>query len=211
MESSPEWQNRRIQVGLNKLEEGWDAVCDAIDCLNELSFPRELERRARNGLATLRSAVDWLEDTDHFERAHQALDDAGRRVRLNFGCHVDFDPVKGYSQTCPVALAHNRVGMSVGCIVEEAECSICRQDPEDCDHITGKQYGDEICVRVITKADLFEVSLVGRPQLPDARLTSISILRQELENSLGPEFQYGMTVTCDRCLQDCDGVSEFED
>jgi len=204
-------QNPRIQVGLKKLAEGSTAVHNAINSLDDLSFPGEAERRARKGLATLRSAVDWLEDTDAFERAHLALDDAGRQVRLKFGCHLDFEPGKGYSQTCPVALAHTRVGSSFGGIVEEVECSICQRDPEDCDHITGEQYDDQWCYRQITKVDLFEVSLVSRPLQPDARLTSVSIPRKRLADSLGPTFRYGMRVSCDLCLQECDGMSELND
>jgi hypothetical protein len=127
-------------VGLDKLVEGARLVHQAVAPTPGFSLPGELERRAREGLAVLRSAVDWLEDTEHFDSAHRALDEAGRQVRTSFGCHLTFDGAKGYSRTCPVALAHSRVGMSAGCIVEEAQCSICKRDPEDCDHITGQRY-----------------------------------------------------------------------
>jgi hypothetical protein len=196
-------------VGLDKLEAGLRLVGESVAPAPGFSLPGELERRAREGLALLRSAVDWLEDTEHFDNAHRAIDHAGREVRSRFGCHLTFERAKGYSQTCPVALAHSRVGMSAGFIVEEAECSICELDPEDCDHITGQRYGDEVCVRVITKASLLEVSLVSRPNQPDARVHSISLARTELESELGPSFRYGMPVSCDRCLGECVGMTEL--
>lgn len=199
----------RTRVGLEKLETGSRLVAEAVVPSPAFSLPGELEKKARDGLAVLRSAVDWLEDTEHFDRAHRALDQAGRQVRSSFGCHLTFERAKGYSQACPVALAHSRVGMSAGFIVEEAECSICKRDPEDCEHITGQRYGDEGCVRVITRASLLEVSLVSRPNQPDARIHSMSLSRSELETALGPLFRYGMPVSCDRCLAECGGMTEL--
>ena len=38
---------------------------------------RSDEGQAREALATLRSAMDWREDTPGFEEAHKALDHAG--------------------------------------------------------------------------------------------------------------------------------------
>ena len=195
-----------VQWGQQKLQEGSLTVQEAIELLDAVHLPGEPERRARKGLGILRSAVDWLEDSDQFDHAHKVLDDAGRRVRTTFGCNLNFEPGKGYSQTCPVALAHNRVGCSTGFIIEESECSICGEDPEDCDHISGQFYGDEVCGRLITEADLMEVSLVSRPRQPDARIQSVSITREDLERELGSEFRYGMPVSCDKCLRECNGM-----
>ncbi len=198
----------RIEIGQGKLDEGCAKARHALSQLESLHLPGEPERQARKGLALLRSAMDWLEDTKDFERAHERLDDAGRQVRTSFGCHLSFEAASGYSQECPVALAHNRVGMSAGFIVDAAECSICRQDPEDCDHITGQRYGDETCVRVVTQAKLLEVSLVARPKQPEARIQSVAISRNELQRALGAEFRFGVPVSCDRCLQACEGLTE---
>lgn len=195
-----------VQKGKHKLQEGSRTVQEAIELLDAAHSPGEPERRARRGLGILRSAVDWLEDSDQFDHAHKVLDDAGRRVRTTFGCNLKFEPDEGYSQTCPVALAHTRVGCSTGFIIEESECSICGEDPEDCDHISGQLYGDEVCARLITEADLMEVSLVSRPRQPDARIQSVSITRDELESELGPEFAFGMPVSCDKCLRECNGM-----
>ncbi len=198
-----------VQRGQQKLQEGSRMVQKAIELLDAVHLPGEPERRARKGLGILRSAVDWLEDSDQFDHAHKVLDDAGRRVRTTFGCNLKFEPDEGYSQTCPVALAHTRVGCSTGFIIEESACSICGEDPEDCDHISGQLYGDEVCGRLITRADLMEVSLVSRPRQPDARIQSVSITRDELESELGPEFTFGMPVSCDKCLRECNGMVEM--
>lgn len=167
------------------------------------------EVHARQALATLRSAMDWLEDTDDFEVAHIELDVAGRIVCSEFGCHLGQDGSE-YWQECPVALAHNRVGMSVGVIVGAVECSICGRDPEECSHVTGRVYDGERCTQVITRADLTEVSLVRRPAFPDARIGRIGIATDELRAQLGPLWQPGMRVRCTRCLEPCEGVTEHD-
>lgn len=166
----------------------------------------EADARAREGLATLRSAMNWLEGTAEFEEAHAVLDEEGRFTRETFGCALEQEE-DGYWVTCPVALAHNRVGMSIGAIVREARCSICLQDPHDCEHIIGEQYDGDRCVRMIIKADLLEVSFVTRPADPDARIHRLSVSTKELRARLGPNWQPGMRVSCDRCLTPCDGLS----
>lgn len=157
---------------------------------------------------TLRSAMNWLEDTDDFEVAHQRLDQAGSYRRANFRdrCLLEFNENSGYEMTCPVALAHNRVGLSPGYIVRAAECSICHVDPEDCGHIAGHTYGGEVCHRILTELDILEVSFVGRPASPDARIDRIAVSYADLRDELGEQFHRGMPVTCDRCLKPCDGV-----
>lgn len=98
--------------------------------------------------------------------------------------------------------------MSIGGIIRGVECSICGLDPEDCEHITGRAYGDEVCHRIITDIDLQEISLVGRPEQPDARVTSVSIDSREIQAALGPAWHPGMPVSCDRCLNGCSGISD---
>lgn len=161
----------------------------------------------RDSLQGFRSAMNWLEDTPAFEVAHQRLDAAGRLAREAFsrGCQVAYRD-GAYFQECPAALAHNRVGLSPGILVRAAECSICRNDPEDCSHITGRVYAGEKCVRVITSAEILEVSLVGRPASPDARFQSVSVPLEDLQERLGAQLSLGTAVTCDLCLSNCTGV-----
>jgi hypothetical protein len=152
--------------------------------------------------------MNWLEDTAQFEVAHQRLDSAGafRREHFPEQCQLAYREGR-YAQECPVALAHNRVGLSPGYIVRAAECSICGQEPEECHHIKGRDYDGKVCHRVITKAEMLELSLVGRPANPDARIDSVGVSEAELRERFGPEFRRGIPVTCDQCLSPCDGVS----
>lgn len=172
-----------------------------------------LHEEHREVLADLRSSMDWLEDTDDFERAHEALDQAGKFAREVYPEGCVFQQHDGsYWVECPVALAHNRIGLSTGFIIYAAECSICGADPEDCPHITGRLYDGEPCVRIITDGRVTDVSYVARPNQPDCRITSLSIPHSVLQEKLGDEFKPGVQVTCDRCLSDCDGVSRaFEE
>jgi hypothetical protein len=153
--------------------------------------------------------MNHLEDTPEFEEAHLALDSAGRLGRTRFpdGCHLEFED-DTYYQCCPVALAHSRVGFSPGFIVKVAECSICRNDPDSCEHITGHVYDGVLCVRVIKDGEIFEVSLVSRPSQPDARIERMSVSHADIRAKLGSRFEPGIPVLCDRCLVDCDGVSD---
>jgi hypothetical protein len=58
---------------------------------------------------------------------------------------------------------------SPGMIVRESECSICKQDYGECDHIKGKPYMGELCVCIIKKAEYRELSLVKNPANKHAR------------------------------------------
>lgn len=168
----------------------------------------DIEPVLRQSLRTLRSAMNWLEDTPYFELAHQRLDAAGRLARetFPFGCSFTFE-YGTYFQECPTALAHSRVGLSVGFLVREEACSICSEDYEDCLHIRGRIYDGKRCLVIIKKADLLEVSLVRRPAYPDARFEKMSVETSSLRARLGDAFEPGIGVTCDRCLSPCAGVT----
>lgn len=92
----------------------------------------EAENKAVESLAAFRSALDWAEDTDRREEMHQKLDTAGRWRRERSTCAVEYSDGK-YWETCPVALGHNRVGLSVGGVAYRA-CSICGIDFTECGH-----------------------------------------------------------------------------
>lgn len=162
----------------------------------------------REAMKALRRAMNWLEDTPDFDLAHHRLDQVGGLARRNQprGCRLVRDGTK-YSMECPVALAHNRVGLSIGYIIKKSSCSVCGADPVDCIHITGEEYGGKSCIRVIEEADLLEVSLVGRPAQPDARIESIGVAHRDIQDVLGDAFTPGVEVICDRCLKPCEGVA----
>jgi len=52
---------------------------------------------------------------------------------------------------------------SVGGIIKKTKCSICELEYEDCDHMKGKFYSGEMCVREIHKMELEEISMVENP------------------------------------------------
>lgn len=171
----------------------------------------DLHDELRNSLHALRGAMNYLDyhDTAGFETAHARLDAAGKLAREEFpdGCQLAYHD-GAYHQECPVALAHNRIGLSVGIKIKTVECSICRSDPDDCDHMRGREYGGQAlaCVHVITEADIMEFSTVGRPAQPDARITSVSVATNKLKRKLGKKFRHGVPVTCDMCLSRCGGI-----
>lgn len=194
---------------------------------------RRADRRAREALGQFASALNWAEDGPFEAEAHERMDAAGRWVRETFGCTVHQEGV-AYSQTCPVALGHNRIGMSVGGYAKRI-CSLCGLDLSECEHLRGRAYlvpggADDlgwcrVCtsrngcdhsdegvyragvVAIITEMRLDEVSVVGKPAHPDARFTNVPMDTAELQDHLGPEWSPRMPVNCDRCLSPCSGLT----
>jgi hypothetical protein len=194
------------------------------------------ERDARAALMEYASALNWAEDSPGEESAHINLDAAGRWVRQTFGCSLAQDGTR-YRQECPVAVGHNRVGLSVGGVAKRI-CSLCGGDLSECEHQRGVAYlvpgGTEdlgwcrVCrekekcdhqpdqqyrvgvVSMIMEMELFEVSLVSKPAHPDARIRSLDVPLAELERRLGSAFVPGMGVSCDRCLSPCGGLTRHD-
>ena len=190
------------------------------------------EREARAGLSLLARSLDWAEDTNFEDDAHQRMDEAGRWVRSVFGCAIEWDGTS-YFETCPVALGHNRIGMSVGGVAVRI-CSLCGEDLSECEHLRGVAYfvpgGAEdlgwcrVClfdadcdhsrdqryrvgvVSIIREMQITEVSLVNKPAHPGARLLRVSVPFTQLQEVLGPELSPGDGVSCDKCLLECDGL-----
>lgn len=189
---------------------GQELLCRGLEQLRlsrGCADPADAEGTARQALGLLRSAMDWLEDTDTFGAAHDELDRAGEYVRRRFGCHFHWDGAQ-YWQACPVALAHTRVGISPAIMEEIIECSICGVDPDYCTHITGEVYGGRRCVHIIKKAEIVEMSFVARPANPDARILRTTISLAALRGKLGAMWEPGIKINCDSCLHPCLGVSD---
>jgi hypothetical protein len=197
--------------------------------------PKEAEGACRSALGVAASALNWLEETEFEEIAHAELDELGRQTRERFrlGCRLDFTAGR-YEHHCPVAIAHKRLGFSISFIAKRKECSICGGDFSECDHLPGRQYAVvatdsedghcSICGRmpcprhivgetyeasagaIIREAEIDEISLVGRPAQPDARLIALPIDTNDLMDALGPGFKVGMRVDCSRCLLPCHGL-----
>jgi hypothetical protein len=115
----------------------WDAR-QAVERPTDPQSLDQAEKNARAALALFARSLDWAEDSDEEEEAHQLMDEAGTWVRKAFGCQLTRSGTK-YSQTCPVALAHNRIGMSIGGTAKRL-CSLCGVDLSECEHIPGTSY-----------------------------------------------------------------------
>lgn len=195
----------------------------------------EAEATARRMLQVAASAFWNAEDSEYEDDTHHELDKYGRWVRENFVCQLTFED-GAYYQRCPVAIAHLKVGMSIGFTAQRI-CSICGDDISECPHRSDTLYevsggigphglcrvcGGSNCnehmpdqtysvppTRIIMEIDnLHEISLVRKPAQPDARLASIPVGVESLRASLGPSFRPGIRVKCDRCLGRCGGIEE---
>ncbi len=62
---------------------------------------------------------------------------------------------------------------SVGGIVKKSHCSICNESFSKCEHMKGKLYFGEICVRVISEMELEEASIVENPANKHCRMLKI--------------------------------------
>jgi hypothetical protein len=198
---------------------------------------KSTERDARQALAAYRASLDWAEDTDLEDESHRLLDEAGRWVRQTFGCCLERDGTQ-YTQACPVALGHNRIGLSVGGRAAKRVCSLCGMDVSECEHLPGTAYlvpggADDlgwcrVCcqpecdhlptesyraslVSIIQEMELDEVSIVAKPAHPEARIQAVSVSVAELRARLGKDFEPGMDVSCDRCLLPCEGLIRHEE
>lgn len=195
----------------------------------------EAEVKAVEALAAYRSALDWAEDTDHREEVHLKLDAAGRWRRDQFRCAVDYSEGK-YWETCPVALGHRRVGLSVGGVACRS-CSICGLDFTECEHDPERTYlvpggtavANYCCIcaapdcsthkthlmyeaspiAIITEMHVDEISLVARPAFKDARIQREELLASELPLVNGRSAPAGAPLTCNKCLSDCGGLIEM--
>lgn len=190
------------------------------------------EDLARQSLLHFARFLDWVEDSERERDAHERMDRAGCWVRTSFGCDTEFKDGT-YWITCPVRIAHTRMGFSIGGTARRV-CSICGLDLSECPHDLHKSYlvpggrgdlewcrvciFDEQCrhsptqqyrvqvVSIIREMDLEEVSIVGKPANPEARILRKSIDTKDLIEALGPDFEVGMPVSCDLCIGECGGL-----
>ena len=63
---------------------------------------------------------------------------------------------------------------SIGIRILRSSCSICGREYDSCDHIKGRAYMGQMCVRVIDKSELLEVSVVTDPANKHCRAISIT-------------------------------------
>jgi hypothetical protein len=225
----------RRSEGLSKLAQARSLAADGQTALAAGNSTAEQE--LRSAVDVHWSAMNWLEDDEGFDTAHDEIHGVGRVLRENFetGCSLGPRDDGSFAHTCPVFLSHKRFGMSVG-MTGNSICSVCYEDASECPHIPGERYeivashepwcnvcGEQNCPNhvvgtrypsemgiVITEAELHEVSIVSRPAQPDARIRTIPIDRTEVEAAIG-QLPDGAYLRCDKCLGPCDGFDSFRD
>jgi hypothetical protein len=192
---------------------------------------------ARRALRLAVDAYNFLEDDPLAEFAHIYAHQVAAFVCGMFGCTFTYED-DVYWDSCTLSLMHNRVGHSMGFTANRV-CSICYSDIEECPHLLDQKYpisaerdddgrctacGASSCphtegetVEVYPKAifgddmELHEISYVGRPRDPLARLTQVEVDKDLVIDLLG-HWPDGNTVYCYRCLQRCSGIKRnFED
>ena len=80
--------------------------------------------------------------------------------------HIEFEPANSYVERLEgyeKLLFPKMFFLSVSGIIKKNNCSICREPYSKCDHIKGRLYNGELCVREITEMVLEEASLVDVP------------------------------------------------
>jgi hypothetical protein len=106
------------------------------------------------------------------------LVDAQRDARDALRVHLIGERLVGYIQhldLLEIILFPRQMFSSVGMIVSEAVCSICGEEYGECNHLKGKAYMGEMCVRIIKHiASLEEVSIVDNPANKHCRITSFT-------------------------------------
>jgi hypothetical protein len=167
---------------------------------------------------------------------HRFMHKIGRWTRRNLGCELEFTG-SGYKLRCPIAIAHKRIGFSIGFTAQRI-CSLCDQDLSECEHVQHRLYWTRggpgamgpcrVCMQdscrhrsdrlyparvisIVKNVDnVREISLVRRPANPEARMTELpETSSSEFAKKFGPRFKPGMTLSCDRCLGECQGFDEL--
>lgn len=105
------------------------------------------------------------------------LVDAQNSIRVAVRAHCSsstFDIYVGHLHALERILFPPQLFFSVGFVVVRAECSICEEEYDECDHIKGKAYMGRICSRRIKEAQLQEVSIVDEPANKLCRILSFT-------------------------------------
>jgi len=116
---------------------------------------------------------------DRVDEAWDYLVDAQSAIRTASQAHVIALKLNGEKYANKLHLIEKlifppQIFFSPALVVEEARCSICDKDYEECEHIVGKAYLGKICYRIITKMRQEEVSVVTNPANKRARVLTIT-------------------------------------
>lgn len=110
-------------------------------CLNMMNDLEKAGQEIREAIRLIASATYWLEDTNHFNAAHDDLHTFGSFAREHFpdDCALHWDG-NTYSHICPVPIAHKRFGFSPEMVVKRHLCSLCGDDASECPHLPSQLY-----------------------------------------------------------------------
>lgn len=191
----------------------------------------EVEPHAKAAVREAVRALNFLEDHELAETAHEAIHRTSFLKRGLFGCPIVHRDGQ-YWTDCPVNMSHLRVGFSAG-LVSDFDCSICGRAAEDCDHQMNELYekerlliggkcsicGAEDCEHEDGRAYLVpargiarnviaqEVSMVTRPRYPQARIAEQSL---DLElTAEGERLARAGFLSCDADLGPCKGFNDM--
>lgn len=184
------------------------------------------------GRSTQPRTVDDLVDS-----AHITVHAAGELVGGLFGCRMVHSDGRWFDE-CIVGLLHLRFGNSAG-LWARYVCSICVQDPGDCEHEPGLAYPvtatrtpegecticedtqclahkpgntyEVIAYPRLTDPQLREVSLTPRPRDPLTRISGRSVDDEDLREQLGRLPESDEIVLHHGCMYPCSGYSEMPD
>jgi hypothetical protein len=166
---------------------------DAANCLLSLSFAAKAlcyELRMWVALKDGNAALAW----DSLVGAEMSALDAIR-------AHEVSSHLEGYIEKLRLLeklLFPPITFLSHGLIIYESKCSICGSDYGECEHIKGKAYMGEMCVRRITKAVIRERSIVTDPADKSHRMAAISdgdVMRDLLTWHVIPNLEPGDDMT----------------
>ncbi len=178
---------------MTRAKELQEEACNRLDELyNEahalkLDLIYQKDEDAANAMLSFENTMTALRDElkmwialkeDDPGSAWDYLVNAQRDARTALQVHTVGEHLIGYIQHLDIlehVLFPSQMFMSVGIIVTEAICSICGEEYGECDHIKGKAYMGEQCVRIINEvAQLEEVSIVDNPANKHCRIVSFS-------------------------------------
>jgi len=169
------------------------------------------------------------------DAAHATAHAAGELVGGLFGCRMVHDREQ-WNDRCTLALLHLRFGNSAGLAVRY-ECSVCRQDPGDCEHEPGAIYtvraartangectvcgvsdcnvhppgtAHQVTTRaVLSDPRLREVSITPRPRDPLTRITSRPVEDEDIRARLGRLPDPDEEILSHACMYPCTGFIEL--
>jgi hypothetical protein len=195
-----------------------------------------IEPQIRRSEAAAVAALNYLEDHELAEPAHQAIHRAAFVRRGLYGCPVVLRDDEAFWTNCSINMSHLRVGMSAE-LVSEFECSICGRLVEDCDHVMGEVYDKtaskdddgncSICEGVACEHEVGKAypvvayanarnvameasAMVARPRYPQARVVEHTIdMGAAGDDERVQSAARNGHLNCDACLGPCKGFNDM--